>query len=639
MLPARHFSLRGLTQYRATDTGLLFRYGESILPVRGNSAQTWYRSMHSYLNRSILPTSREADDPRSENAFHRRLCDALRSADMLYEGTDNGLQPVSSTIRSRYRSQISRLEATSNEPLRLFAAVRARSLLVVTPYDIAFAVVEAAIESGMANIDLCVPEGRGELQTVIDKLRSHYADDIPDLRLRTLSLSEAGTSDYAEGQRRYIVVAAAADKDWVCLDETLNLQLPARDAVALSLCIGNARVIAGRIHLQGKTCCTSCMRKYASPRAESAREGMSKCIEDVEIGARMVFQQLWDIESNIPGAMLDDTILEFDHQTSSMKRRSRPTDTNCALCAGVRRSSDLDLTDYWDSHSEISLRELCRRTESVFVDDGTGLLTYVDGGELLQYPFAKCGALIAQTYIEQSSPRWCVESGDDLTEARWSAISRAVEIRYEETLQSQGHQGLEIPFFSGHDKYICSDAPCRGSVVSSSRLKDLKAEAFFRALAVHAHGLENWRRLAWTDRPRSSDVELGYAYLDDLGVHRAVLVEAYSLGESGVQGLRFRRHDETISVVVGSDWERLWVMGLRDVCLERSSPSFSSHDSPSGAPRFRTAFGKDVDATLEQHMKAVRKSTGCELWWSPLRDSEMTRRLPFYLAYARISDR
>jgi len=622
-------------QCRPTDSGLLFRYGDSILPIRGISASSWSRVIHSRLEHFDEPLRREPVHT-ADDEIHNRLYSALKSADMLYERLDDDPDEISNALRARFRAEIARLEATTNRPLTLFTTVRMRPLLILASIDLVCSIAEAAIESGMANIGLCVPQFPKRLTDAIAHLHSRYDDEIPNLRLTAVSTPGAGPQNREADLWHYIVAAGVTDEDWTSVDNLLDKQIGATSTTVLALCAGTQRVVTGPIDARPGSTCTTCIRRYcSSPDSQCAFGLPAARMVDLQIGSRLLFQQLWDIASEIPGAMIEDTILDFDIQSCNLERRPRPRNANCPRCASVPRLTEHRFTDSWDETAQVSLRELCRRAERAYADEKTGMIAAVDGVDLLQYPFAKCAAQISDRWKPEGASGWCVESGEDLVAARWHAVCRAIEVSYEEIMCARARAGQTIPVFSCLNEFLGDEIPSRGHVASASRWDALKAEAFYRSVARYMNIAGDWHALQWMDRPPISSVELGYAYLADLNETEAIAIEECRLGCTTIRGLRFRRGNETYSVIAGPDSGPLWLPGIQDICIALDGSSSPDTGAPEIRTRFRAVHPGDP-ASLEFQIRELRESAALEFRWTPLHDPEMTKRLPLYLAYASL---
>lgn len=625
--------LRALLQSLPMSPGVLFRYGESILPVRGKAAWEWYQRITRAQEQSSTHAGKVAGFS-SDNATELHICEAMKAADMVYDAADDDPDLVPVAIRMRFQPQISRLELKSRQPLRDFSLMRARRVLIVSGGKPATPLVEAALESGLGNVVVCVPGDHAAAIRTAGEVRGP-AGEVVEVITYDACL-KALTGDHKVD---YILAAAHAGPDWRLLEQHLEPLLSVPGAIAHIACVGAARVVVGTLDVSGCGGCISCLEAYCAERC-SCRDngaGPSGDADDIAVGARLAVQHLWDVATELPGEDTRHRIFDFDMSSCTLQRRPRPVGlVNCPRCRAPRLSG----TNQWPSEEmagpQLSFRELCHRAERLYVDNRTGLIAELEEGDLLQYPLYQCAALLNRNFCS-STFGWITDCGDDILMARVNAVRRTLELLCEDILRQKPARETPLFYYSAELELLGSrrtPAPT-GVVVSALRPEDLRAEAFYRAVAYYAHSLRSWVQVEFEAIRSASAAEILSEHLRETGVFRRVRVQEFLLKAKGCRVLRFLYDANVVSVVAAPHFESAWETGLRDVWLHASALEAIPDRTIDTSVRFRAGSLPPLDV-LSGQIRSLERALGRSFVLAPLVDKQTITALPLYLASASL---
>jgi hypothetical protein len=630
--------IRGLVQCLQMSPGVLFRYGESILPVRGNAVWEWYQRMKPSLEDPSLSAEQLAALASPDPISFGRICEALKAADMLYDASGDGPHLVPAAIQMRFRPQIARLELKSAHPLRAFATVRAKRVLILSAGDLAFALAEAALESGLGNIAICVPGQPSSAIEIAGEIRHRYADEASETVVEAMPYDACLDALSTDPGGHYLVAAGIAGREWRILENHLAPLLAAPGTTAYVACVGHTRVIAGTLDAPGRGGCSACLETYCAEGSAREHEALaaSEISDSVGMSARLVIQHLWDVATELPGENTRHSIFDFDLASCTLQRRPRPA--ALVECSRCQLLPHLSTPHPWPfagaSGLHLTFRDLCRRAERFYVDHRTGLIAELDEGDLLQYPVYQCAALLNPNFCGRAFG-WITECGDDMLMARVNAVRRALELLSEDKLRQEPAQETPVFYYSAELEFMGSgpSSASTGAVISALRPEDLRAEAFYRAVAQYAHSLDTWTDVDLEAIRPGGAANIIFEHLHETGVLRHVQVQQCVVGEEGCRVLRFLYQMEAVSVVAGPEWEPVWASGLRDVWLQVSALEATQDRAMDTRVRFRaTGPVLKPDALLRQ-IRSAERASGRTLLLAPVLDTGQITALPLYLAF------
>jgi hypothetical protein len=627
-----HPKLRGLVQCLPLSPGMLFRLGESVLPVRGRAAWEWHQAMRESLEDPASPSLKLLAD--SNTAAFDRICEALESADMLYDACEDDPEILPLATQKRFRTQIARLELKSAKPLKMFRSMRSKRVLILGASNVALAVAEAALESGLGHITICSLDPLPSEATRMEEIRRQYTDEHSGTVVETVSYSACPWTGGGSGD--YVICAGTVGQDWQRLETHLAPLLTAPETTVHIACIGYDRVVAGNIEIPAKGGCSRCLEAYC---AEGSTVEHKALVEEGElsysigIAARMVIQHLWDVATEIPGENISHSIFDFDSTSCALQRRPRPQGlTECSRCRMLPYLSASHEKPFPESGApQMALRHVCQRAERLYVDDRSGLIAALDEGDLVQYPMHQCAALLNSRFSGRSFG-WITEWGDDILVARISAARRALELSCENMLHGKSAPKTDCLEFSANQPEWRN-----GLVVSALHPNDLKTEAFYRALAQYAQSLDGWKNCGFEMMPAEGAAKLMFEHLHETGVLPHVKVQELLFDEE-VYVLRFFYCGDIISAVAGTEWESIWASGLSDIWLQATALEAMNGRMLEKRVRFRAAAPGLEPEALSKHIQAVGYALSRSFVMSFLIDRGRFAALPLYFAHAFFVD-
>ena len=633
----RRPKIRGLVQCLPISPGVLFRYGESILPIRGNAAAEWAQRMRPALEDPSLCAEQLSALANVDPTSFGRICEALKAADMLYDASEDGPDLVPAVIQARFRPQIARLELKSVRPLRMFAAMRAKRVLLLGARNLAFALAEATLESGLGNIVICVPEHPSTATEIAADMRRRYADDVSGVVIEAISY-DACVKASTDPSIDYVVAAGITGWDWRILEEHLAPLLASPGDTAYVACVGDTRIVAGNLDAPGYGGCSACLGTYCAEGSVKYEVlAASEIGDSIGMAARLVIQHLWDVATEFPADNTRHSIFDFDLASCALQRRPRPS--ALAECSRCQMLPQISIPHPWPfagiSGPQIPFRELCKRAERLYVDRQTGLIAELDEGDLLQYPGYQCAALLNAKFCGRTMS-WITECGDDMLTARVNAVRRALELLCEHILRQDPAKETTVISYSADLEFMCSSLASEfsmGAVISALRPEDLRAEAFYRAVAHHAHTLDIWMAVDLEAMRPGGKAEVIFEHLHETGVLRRLDVQRCAFGEEGCRVLRFLYQGEVVSVVAGSTWEPMWESGLRDVWLHVSAVEAMQGREMDTRVRFRAAGPLPEPDALLRQIRATERASKRTLILAPLVDTGKITALPVYFAW------
>lgn len=154
--------LRGTVTYLRTGAGMIFRNGDSFLPINGNGVWDSYQAIKPLVE-SAQPDKELFSE--LETILHgpmAKLITALESAGMLYDATNDGGGNLPPEALAYFDRERARLETKSDFPLKTFAQLRAKRVLIAGTSEMVTATAEAALGTGLCHLILLLPAGRSK---------------------------------------------------------------------------------------------------------------------------------------------------------------------------------------------------------------------------------------------------------------------------------------------------------------------------------------------------------------------------------------------------------------------------------------------------------------------------------------------
>jgi hypothetical protein len=636
----RYPRIRGLVQCLPFSQGALFRLGESVLPVRGSAAWEWYQAMRAPLeNPSLHATELQSLADANPEVF-KKMCAALQAAEMLHDVQSDSPELVPAALQKRFQAQIAQLELRSSQPLRVFAAMRGKRVLILTTSNLALALVDAALESGLGHVTLCSLDG-GDAGYAGEICRDE-ANETLKAKVEMTSYQQCREGLNTASRFDYLIGAGITGQNWKILEEHLSPLLAFPGTSAFVVCLGPARVIAGNIEAAGKGGCLGCMEAYSAGAALERRGTPPLEISDViGIGARLVIQHLWEVATAPAEDNSRHNIFECDLQTFSLQRRPRPEAH--AACPRCR------ILPFWTNPSSwpfprtspphAAFRELSQSAEQLYVDPRTGLIAELDEGHLLQYPMHQCAALLNPHFCHGETG-WITEFGENMLIARVNAVRRALELSCERMLRRG--RAPDGPVYGYSSDLECAETTRElllptGLVLSALRPEDLTGEAFYRVLAQYANSLDCWiERDPGLILSETAANHL-FLHLQETGALRHVRIQECALAEQ-ICVLRFLYDEEIISVAAGPDWQPVWATGLCDVWLKVTAGEAMQGRVLENRVRFRAAGPFPEPATLSRQIQATERAFRRKLIMVPLLDDGRLAALPLHFVCATLAE-
>jgi len=636
--------LRGTVTYVPTSDGMLFRNGDAFLPIHGKHVWELYQQIMPLLEAKALSDEERYALLEKYQAVFERFCEALKSGDMLYDASEDARSLVPINIQERYGAQIARIEMTSKCPVRTFAAVSSKNVLILGTAEIALAVVEAALESGLRNLSISCPDWTLEASHSLNELLHRYSFGAHIPVVKAMARCDSGTSVEESPTWDHIVAVGMVGRDWQLLDDLLRPLLGARQASAFVLCLGRSRVVASMVAAAGEGGCNLCIGKYCENTSPSDIPTMDlKARGGISIGAQLVVQHLWDVIVEAPEEDRRQMILELDLRSYAVQRRPRPVDSQCPRCCGTRCVSNPEKWSFvGDGADEFDAVEFCVRAEKLCVDADTGWIVSLDEGELLQYPYHQCAVLL-RDISAKTSTLWLTECGQKMLEARVGVIRRSLEYNCENNFRQQYAKTIPTSFYSSSGeckgKWTGATLPI-GSVISAANWNELVEKGFYRALARHAVSREEWSELdSFAAMPAGMEVDMISEHLNDIDALKSVLVHKYPLNADNCVVLRFGFQGRPVSVVAGPEWETAWTAGLQDVWMHLTAcealPGYRGLDH-SGV-RLRAAYKPLKFGLRSSGISSLERTLGLNLFFFPLLIPGITTLFPLSFAYAFLS--
>jgi len=631
--------LRGTVTYLRTGAGMIFRNGDSFLPINGNGVWDSYQAIKPLVE-SAQPDKELFSE--LETILHgpmAKLITALESAGMLYDATNDGGGNLPPEALAYFDRERARLETKSDFPLKTFAQLRAKRVLIAGTSEMVTATAEAALGTGLCHLILlasCWSE-QDELR-LREMVRSHGSEkDGPKVEAHAWDSSWHNKLNQLQWDE--LLAVRDIERDDSPLHSAVYSLLRGSRRCGMTLNAGGRRVVT--CACEADAGCPACIEEmlavdpgFAEPGDAFESKGL------IAIGAHMLLRHFWDVRLEGSNSIARHTIMELEKRTHRISRKPRPL---CATCR-LRR---VDRTfvfkpDKPETESNILFPkrvDFCKNAETLFVDRETGIIRELEEGDLLQYPYHQCAARVEESDGDTDSP-WVQECGEEMIEARAGTISRALERIYDQRFRNPHANGSGAAIcnaiYNSSGLQIASTKPAYfdlGLTVSGGSWRELVEQSLFRTLAKHAHAQKVWTRV---DTPQSlasdPEVSLLSEYLKDIGAFDSVLVYEQCSGLDDCSVFRFHYRGQPVSVVAGTDRVLSWKTGLQDIWMHLSANDSRPDDERSNPPaiRFRAAYGEKCPLDIAQ----IERRLGVRLCIVPIPSDDAMKLLSLSFAYA-----
>lgn len=630
--------LRESVTYVPTDGGMLFRAGDSFLPVKGQGVFELFMRLRPFLDGRWTADQLLASLSEGKRNIVAALLNALTEAGLLYDTAGDDPSVLSEAVRSRYAASIRRVETLSARPFRAFAEFRRTRLLVFGSADMALSVIEAGLELGLQSQAVCAPDwGPAFEQRLKCVLGRHCSAELEN---RVELIDAPSTEGRAELATRFdvAVLVGSAEPAREFIDEVSSPGT--RTTPLVSMLVLGDFVLVGPTPGASTAGCINCLMEYYSSQDNpTSALPESRADVGVAVGTGLLMHLLLDLRAGAVPIDEQGLFLELDLRTLGISRRPLMINPSCARCAGGRKVSFISMWPVEQEQAEFEAEPFLEFIYKRLVDPKTGLIARIDEGKLLQLPHHQSAALW-YPLGDRSRPLWITEVGDNVLLARASVVRRVLEQYLFETLaraeidpcsQAQAFAGSQVlnRAFSGFRS---------GVVTSGTSSEELMAESLFRALACYAHGVDGWSEVPAIHGLSETDAAITLEYLDDIGVLGAVCVERHlRLSDAGFEAFRFSYGGEPVSVVTGLAGSGVWSTGFKDLWLHVSALEANLEPGQvTAGVRFRcsTVIADRVSET----MSALKEGLGLDFSVMPVRSAEMATLSPLIFTYGFISN-
>jgi hypothetical protein len=543
--------LKQVVTWVADTEGILFRMGESFLPLEGKRLGDYLQRLLPYFDGNWSATQLCSTLSEQHKEIVLKLIKALEDAGMLYDTS----RDISMDLPESQSESIARIEAQNPAPVRLLSeAVRTR-LLVLGNSQMTGAIAAAAIQLGLASVTVMAGEAdagasdeRNGLSPLIAHLLFHANFDWSDIKDRFDAVFLAGD----------------IDRDWDQIDAALSL-LP--DVPLLPFLICGSRVIAGPVGGTRNTVCVRCLALYYRQRlAPSAPPSSSRKDAGIRIGGRLLVQRWMDWKTGAIPA--DEGWLFSELNLDGLEVSLGPLLPNCTCTHSMHESfiRDVALPGHLLPQPPENWQDAFWAFAGKFlIHPLTGHIAQVTEGSLLQLPYNQSSA---EWHLPNGNRKaWSTEVGDNIRDARVRVIQLALEEFFSLA------EGIAVsPSDAEPANTHRADGIGRNSsarlIVSGVLQPDFEAQAFFRALSLLADHTGMWSEAAADlDKLKEYAIPL-IGYLEDTSVFAHVHIQRHvEFSTEGAEVLRFFFRNKPISIVAGPAGAHVWVQGLKDIWL------------------------------------------------------------------------
>lgn len=627
--------IRDIVAWVPTTEGILFRAGDSILPVEGHNIYDWFARLRPFLTGQW-----SADQLCSKLDEHQRkitfsVLKALSEADMLYEAQDDDPAVLPEAVRKAYVGSIRRIEAISKRPFREFAKFRRARLIILASSKIALALAQAGLEVGVGQQLLYVPDWNNESAVLLAKLlRSHGAEKLGSNIVHMDTAWEAAFAQLT-GENEIVILAGEAHVDRERIEATAAVVVRAKVPLLTLTSFGGVAVVGPVEHTSTAACVRCLLTKYEKEISSPAPDVLDS---GIEIGARLLMQRFLDCWTVTISADISAMCTEIDLFSLRISHRPFPLDSTCGFC---REGTGVDTYKYeFEANNQSKELDDASILESAYkrlIDTRLGLIGQIEEGGLLQLPHHQSAALL-RLPGELNRYIWITEIGNDALGARAAVMRRAVESYVTLNLAADSIN-CKLSFHSDAGFFVPKDhcqELSRGVVASGKSHDELIMQAFFKGIAAFAHQTSGWNEIPLREAAAGANLATTVGYLDDIGILNKVSIERHNqLRGSNWEILRFRCGMDAVAVIAGLSGSEMLATGFKDIWLHATSRDATfSHGGLSSAIRLR-CIGIPKDMLLPT-LRTFTRAFSLNFALAPISWPELNCLKPVVFAYGII---
>ena len=557
-----HYRLRAAVRYVFNEQRVIFRLREAYLPMSSPSLSFWLPSL---LGRLREP-ARMRDLYGMVGSVHHtavdRLVFALDGAGMLFKSSSESDLRYSAE-EQRLAEAISRLEESSLNPVSSFRQTRNAQTLIVGRADQADYIARLASRSGFLNLSIVTQESdlcwavtdfqRGEASAAGHRMRAANLDDV-------------------------LASVPIADNVVIVCDSFKNDEL--RKLVKDYGRLGAVRVFLIMVHDGGVSLatlwragvfpCNTCVWDHLVDAKATVRTRNNDPIpDDFQIAAALAVQRLWDVATGFSDEEEDFIIYRVGLKIEIARHIVRPACMKCTHGGYISPK-------IWSCEASIGEAEMTAsftpesfllRSGRLLIDSETGTIERIGEYDLLQFPQHQSTAKLGSPIHDRAPATWTIESGDEVYDARITAIRSGVESWLLQRIGQTQRRYKQRDSESGARLSAARQQTSQyANVASGLSYVSAVADGFGRAFAAFANARLHWAcwRRYWENDTGSSD--LIRRYLEDIRAWNDVVIETMSDYEvSEIYVLRFSYKQTVISVVMGMKEQDVYTRGLEDV--------------------------------------------------------------------------
>lgn len=180
--------LRNAVSYAPSPDGMLFRFGDRILPVKGQNVFAWFTRLEPLLCGDYTLAELSSNIPEHQRPVLHNLCDALRDGGLLYECDAKDVASTPSHIQQSYAGVINTIESRSNQPLLGFSVLRATRLLIIGRSELVCEMLAAALEIGICSYQVHLIDPTAATEAHIKSFAEQQEQFDPAVRVTRLEM-------------------------------------------------------------------------------------------------------------------------------------------------------------------------------------------------------------------------------------------------------------------------------------------------------------------------------------------------------------------------------------------------------------------------------------------------------------------
>ncbi len=605
------YRLRAAVKYALNEENVIFRLGDVYLPVSSPSFSSWMPSLLRHLREPVCTAELHSLVGSAHHVSVDRLIQALDGAGMLTKAeSDSTLRYVAE--ERRYAEAISRAERLSQNPVASFRQARKAQTLIVGRADLVEHLAELAVRSGSQNLTIATHR-HFSCEDFTDHLSGTTSDLLPSVDATDL---EGFCASIRTAENIIVVCHTSNNLDPKLWDAIRNSDRT-RLTRALLLVVQDEGAALATLWRPGVFPCEACVCRHlfgfksvSGPRNAEAISG------DFKIAAALAVQRLWDAATGLSDS--DEDFITFQVGMSADITR-HVMRASCVRCTHEGQMPDETWVNDPDVSRPLSLEAFLMRTAQLLVDPETGTIEQLGEYDLIQFPLHQSAVKLCIPTENHETSVWIVETGEDIYDARVSAIRSGVETWLLRRVEQSRRQEKQADSKPEPDTVVAKNNPSGWTDVTSAlSYASTLADGLGRTFAAYANTLPDW---TYWNGPHDKEARVSYllrTYLEDILAWREVTIQVYTGQEAaGITVLRFCYRDKVISVVTGMAEQDVYTKGLADICSwigwQDSSISAEGHLQ---IPRFRS--DKKFRSLPFDHLEPLQARLGVRLHHFPL---------------------